>query len=119
MRRPCSVSSDEAYASLAASLQRKRDLLCEGLSAAGLTVSRPEGTYFVVADAAALGARDGLEFCRELPSLCGVVGVPVSVFHDDVEAARTLVRFAFCKRDEVLAEAAQRLASLRGRDVSH
>jgi len=41
-----------------------------------------------------------------------VVGVPVSVFHDDVDAARTLVRFAFCKRDDVLAEAAERLAAL-------
>jgi N-succinyldiaminopimelate aminotransferase len=106
---------DEVYASLSQSLQRKRDLLVSGLRAAGLPVSVPAGTYFVVADAAALGARDGLEFCRELPSLCGVVGVPVSVFHDDADAARTLVRFAFCKRDEVLAEAANRLATLGGR----
>jgi N-succinyldiaminopimelate aminotransferase len=98
-------------------LERKRDLLCAGLSEAGLTVSRPAGTYFVVADASALGATDGLAFCRELPSLCGVVGVPVSVFHDDVEAARTLVRFAFCKKDEVLTEAASRLATLKGREV--
>ena len=105
---------DEVYASLASSLERKRDLLVSGLEAAGLTVSVPSGTYFVVADAAALGARDGLEFCRALPDLCGVVGVPVSVFHDDVEAAKTLVRFAFCKRDEVLTEAASRLAGLRG-----
>jgi N-succinyldiaminopimelate aminotransferase len=105
---------DEVYASLGASLQRKRDLLVTGLREAGLPVSVPAGTYFVVADAAALGARDGLEFCRELPGRCGVVGVPVSVFHDDVDAARTLVRFAFCKRDEVLVEAAQRLAQLRG-----
>ena len=109
---------DPVYASVADSLQRKRDLLCSGLAAAGLTFSRPAGTYFVVADAAPLGARDALEFCRELPSLCGVVGVPVSVFHDDVAAARTLIRFAFCKRDEVLQEAAGRLAGLRGRDVS-
>jgi N-succinyldiaminopimelate aminotransferase len=107
---------DSVYASLAGSLERKRDLLCEGLAAA-MPVSRPAGTYFVVADAAALGASDGLAFCRELPSLCGVVGVPVSVFHDDVEAARTLVRFAFCKKDEVLREAASRLATLQGREV--
>ncbi|HEY7719794.1 MAG TPA: aminotransferase, partial [Pedococcus sp.] len=67
------------------------------------------GTYFVVADAAPLGAVDGLEFCRRLPSVAGVVGVPVSVFHDDADAARTLVRFAFCKRDEVLTDAVDRL----------
>ena len=52
-----------------------------------------------------------------MPALCGVVGVPVSVFHDDLEAARTLVRFAFCKKDEVLSEAASRLATLSGREV--
>ncbi len=103
---------DEVYAALASSLQHKRDVLCAGLEAAGLTVSRPSGTYFVIADAAPLGARDALDFCRELPGRCGVVGVPVSVFHDDVDAARTLVRFAFCKRDEVLVEAAGRLATL-------
>ena len=103
---------DEVYAAMAATLERKRDLLCAGLSAAGLAVSRPAGTYFVIADAAPLGAVDALQFCRELPRLCGVVGVPVSVFHDDVDAARTLVRFAFCKQDDVLAEAAERLAAL-------
>ncbi len=103
---------DEVYASLASSLERKRDLLVSGLKAAGMPVSVPSGTYFVVADAAALGAHDGLEFCRSLPDLCGVVGVPVSVFHDDTEAAKTLVRFAFCKREEVLTEAARRLASI-------
>jgi N-succinyldiaminopimelate aminotransferase len=42
------------------------------------------------------------------------VGVPVSVFHDDADAARTLIRFAFCKQDSVLEEAARRLAHSRG-----
>ena len=104
---------DEVYAALASSLQAKRDLLCEGLASAGLPVSRPAGTYFVIADAAALGATDATEFCHWLPGAAGVVGVPVSVFHDDAEAGRTLVRFAFCKRDEVLVEAVRRLAQLR------
>ena len=104
---------DAVYDGLATRLQHGRDLLVAGLEAAGLTVSRPAATYFVIADAAPLGAVDALEFCRELPHRCGVVGVPVSVFHDDVDAARTLVRFAFCKRDEVLTEAAARLATLR------
>ena len=100
---------DETYAGFSASLQSKRDLLVAGLRSAGLEVSVPQGTYFVVADAAPLGAVDALQFCRELPRRLGVVGVPVSVFHDDPEAARTLVRFAFCKRDEVLHEAVRRL----------
>ena len=102
---------DEVYAGIRASLQAKRDLLCTALEASGLQVARPSGTYFVIADAAPLGAVDGLEFARRLPDLAGVVGVPVSVFHDDEDAARTLVRFAFCKRDEVLLEASHRLAA--------
>ncbi|HEV7535741.1 MAG TPA: aminotransferase, partial [Acidimicrobiia bacterium] len=56
---------------------------------------------------------DGVEFCFGLPERVGVVGVPMSVFYDDAEAGRTLVRFAFCKRPEILAEAAARLKSLR------
>ncbi len=103
---------DEVYADLARTLAAKRDLLVAGLRGAGLDVSVPSGTYFVVADAAPLGATDGLEFCRELPHRAGVVGVPVSVFCDDREAARTLVRFAFCKRDDVLHEAVRRLQAL-------
>jgi N-succinyldiaminopimelate aminotransferase len=103
---------DPVYTGLASSLQAKRDLLCEGLRAGGLEVTQPAGTYFVIADAAPLGVTDALAFCRRLPGLCGVVGVPVSVFHDDPDAARTLVRFAFCKRDDVLHEAVSRLATL-------
>jgi N-succinyldiaminopimelate aminotransferase len=105
---------DDAYAGVARSLQDKRDLLVAGLREAGLDVAVPRGTYFVIADAAPLGAVDALDFCRELPHRAGVVAVPVSVFHDDPDAARTLVRFAFCKRDEVLHEAVSRLSSPRG-----
>ena len=106
---------DDVYHGIASSLQCKRDLLCDGLSAAGLEVARPTGTYFVIADAAPLGARDALDFCRKMPDLCGVVGVPVSVFCDDKDAARTLVRFAFCKRDELLKQAVERLRELAAR----
>ncbi len=101
----------EAFAS---TLQHKRDLLLEGLQAAGLRVNRPAGTYFVIADAAPLGVTDAEAFARELPYRCGVVAVPVSVFHDDAAGcgATSLLRFAFCKREEVLREGAARLASL-------
>ncbi|EAP97758.1 hypothetical protein JNB_19848 [Janibacter sp. HTCC2649] len=104
---------DEVYAGLSRSMEAKRDLLVSALRGIGLDVSVPGGTYFVIADAAPLGATDALTFCRELPVRAGVAGVPVSVFHDDVDAARTLVRFAFCKRDDVLREATQRLSALR------
>jgi N-succinyldiaminopimelate aminotransferase len=104
---------DEVFADVAARLQAGRDLLTEGLVEAGFTVSRPGGTYFVVADAAPLGYDDGMQLCLDLPRLAGVVAVPVRVFHDDVSAGASLVRFAVCKRPEVLAEAARRLGSLR------
>jgi N-succinyldiaminopimelate aminotransferase len=74
----------------------------------------PAGTYFVVTDVAPLGVTDGAEFCWRLPELVGVAAVPVSVFCADPGLGRTLVRFAFCKRDEVLTEAVSRLAGLRG-----
>jgi N-succinyldiaminopimelate aminotransferase len=93
-------------------LQRKRDRLCDGLTDAGFAVLRPEGTYFVTADITPLGGTDGVDFCLALPERCGVVAVPTQVFYDDVPAGRRLVRFAFCKRDEVLDEAVARLRRL-------
>lgn len=93
-------------------MQSRRDQLVAGLTDAGFTVLPPEGTYFVTADVTALGGRDGIEFCRSLPARCGVVAVPTQVFYDDVEAGRRLVRFAFCKRPEVLAQAVDRLRRL-------
>jgi N-succinyldiaminopimelate aminotransferase len=102
---------------LAASLADRRDLLCDGLTAAGFDVVRPDGTYFVLADAAGLGYADGAALCRELPGLAGVVGVPVTAFTHDGSSAdvalRSWVRFTFVKRESVLHAAANRLAGLR------
>jgi N-succinyldiaminopimelate aminotransferase len=98
----------EEIAGLADDLHSKRDQLCSGLRAAGLAPLVPGGTYFVNADVGV----DAVEFCARLPERCGVVAIPTTVFYDDHDAARTLVRFAFCKRREVIAEAAERLASL-------
>jgi N-succinyldiaminopimelate aminotransferase len=100
------------FTGLAGDLRAKRDLLSDGLAAAGFEVHRPAGTYFVTADITPLGESDGLAFCRSLPDRCGVVAVPVQVFYDDPKAGQSLVRFAFCKRDEVLAEAVSRLHRL-------
>ena len=86
--------------------------MIDGPQAVGVEVYRPSDTYFVVADARNLGYADGYELCRELPRLCGVVAVPLSVFYDDPDGASHLVRFAFCKRDEVLDEAVRRLRTL-------
>jgi N-succinyldiaminopimelate aminotransferase len=104
---------DAFYDDLAAGLARRRDLLVDGLRRAGFAVYPPQGTYFVVTDVAPLGFDDGAAFCWRLPELAGVAAVPVSVFCADPELGRSLVRFAFCKRDEVLTEAVSRLVALR------
>jgi N-succinyldiaminopimelate aminotransferase len=105
---------DEVFHGIAADLSAKHDLLAAGLTAAGFEVMQPDGGYFVIADAAALGYADAREFCLRLPELAGVVGVPVSAFvrPDHASGYRSLVRFAFCKRRSVLEEAAARLAAL-------
>ncbi len=100
---------DAYYASTATDLREKRDFLCAGLTAAGYEVYRPAGTYFITTDVRPLGYSDGMEFCRDLPRRAGVVAIPSSVFYDNQEAGRSQVRFAFCKKLEVLAEALTRL----------
>src|SRR5215204_4586995 len=104
---------DAYFESFRAGMQAKRDRLCAGLEAAGLEVFRPAGTYFVTTDIRPLGEDDGHAFCLALPERAGVVAVPTVVFCDDKEVGRPLVRFAFCKREEVIDEGAARLARLR------
>ncbi len=94
------------------SLQAKRDRLSEGLAAAGFAVRPTAGTYFVCADVRPLGFADGAELCWALPAKIGVAAVPVQVFTDQPDRWKHLVRFAFCKRDEVLDEAVKRLSTL-------
>lgn len=94
-------------------LQRKRDRLAQGLAEAGLDPLASEGTYFVCADVRPLGFTDGAELARALPEKIGVAAIPVQVFSDHPETTRHLVRFAFCKRDEVIDEGIRRLHRLR------
>ncbi len=104
---------DDYFDGFRADLQAKRDRLAAGLQAAGFGVASPAGTYFITADIRPLDATDGREFCRQLPHRCGVVAVPNVVFYDDKVEGAPLIRFAFCKRDEVLDEAVERLSCLR------
>ena len=103
---------DAYFESFRADLEAKRDRLCDGLEAAGLEVFRPAGTYFITADIRPLGEDDGHAFCMALPERAGVVAVPTVVFYDDKDAGRSLVRFAFCKRDDVIDASAARMARL-------
>ncbi|WP_199043844.1 pyridoxal phosphate-dependent aminotransferase [Glycomyces salinus] len=103
---------EDYFTGLREDLRAKRDLLADGLAAAGFEVHRPQGSYFITTDITPLGESDGFAFCRALPGRCGVVAVPNEVFYDDAEAGRTQVRFAFCKRKDVLEEAVDRLGGL-------
>ncbi|MDF2991766.1 MAG: aspartate/tyrosine/aromatic aminotransferase [Microbacterium sp.] len=105
---------DAFFSSVAETMAAKARILGTGLRAAGFDVSTPGGSYFTVVDAAPLGATEADAFCRELPARAGVVGIPLTAFVSPAHRDRyaTLVRFAACKRVEVLSEAARRLATL-------
>jgi N-succinyldiaminopimelate aminotransferase len=104
-------ASDEPGA-LAASLAEKRDLLVAGLTAAGFDVFPTAGTYFLTADARPLGFADAVALCERLPLEAGVVAIPTSAFTaDPIDRTRSLVRFAFCKRREVLDDAVERIGA--------
>ncbi|MFF4170275.1 pyridoxal phosphate-dependent aminotransferase [Streptomyces sp. NPDC001744] len=103
---------DAYFDGFRADLRRRRDLLGDGLRAAGFEVYVPRGTYFITTDITPLGEEDAHAFCRSLPERCGVVAIPNSVFYDDPATGRGQVRFTFCKRKEVLDEAVARLQRL-------
>jgi N-succinyldiaminopimelate aminotransferase len=104
---------DEYFARMAASLETTRDMLETGLEAVGLVPVSAEATYFTTVDIRPLRPDgDGVAFCRELPERCGVVAVPNQVFYANPEHGRHLVRFACCKRPEVIADAVERLGRL-------
>ncbi len=104
---------DDFFAGAAATLAHKHEILGGGLRDAGFTVFAPQGGYFTVADASALGGADAAEFCRALPERAGVVAIPLTAFVSEAHRAdyAGLVRFAACKRVEILEEAATRLVS--------
>lgn len=104
----------EFFDGVAATLAHKRDILSEGLRAAGFEVLASQGTYFVNVDTAPLGISDSVDLARRLPELVGVAAIPVPVFchPEGAERTRSLLRFAFCKKTAVLEAAAARLATL-------
>jgi N-succinyldiaminopimelate aminotransferase len=104
---------DAYFQALAADLEAKRDRLLPGLEAAGLTAYRPEATYFTTVDIRPVRPDgDGVAFCLDLPERIGVVAIPNQVFYANPEHGRHLVRFACCKRLDVIDVAVERLARL-------
>ncbi len=108
----------ESFRHLADSLRRRRDLLAAGLRAIGFEVLPCDGTYFLTADFSRLDF-DGsdADFCIHLTTEAGVAAIPVSAFYGESETApKHLIRFCFCKEEEVLREALSRLhRRFRGR----
>ncbi|MCK2036296.1 aminotransferase class I/II-fold pyridoxal phosphate-dependent enzyme [Microbacterium sp. SSW1-49] len=105
---------DSFFDGASAALARKHELLGAGLRAAGFGVIAPEGGYFTVADATPVGGADAAAFCRALPDRVGVVAIPLTAFVSEArrDEYSGLIRFAACKRVEVLEEAVSRLAVL-------
>ncbi|WP_296135209.1 aminotransferase class I/II-fold pyridoxal phosphate-dependent enzyme [uncultured Corynebacterium sp.] len=87
-----------------------RAILVEGLTQLGFHVHDTGGTYYVVADVSSTGM-SGVEYCMQLPAASGVAAIPLAAFTDNPEPWRNKVRFAFCKRPEVIREAVRRLTN--------
>lgn len=104
---------DSYYDSLRAGYTRRRQILMDGLTEAGFGVRPPEGTYFLMADIRPLGFDDDDKLARWMVREIGVAAVPGSSFYTKGELGRSLLRFAFCKQDETLAQVRERLAGLR------
>ncbi|MDF1487406.1 aminotransferase class I/II-fold pyridoxal phosphate-dependent enzyme [Tessaracoccus caeni] len=102
---------DEWFARTRANLQARRNLLAHGLRSAGFDVALPQAGYFIVADASTLGVTDGAALCRSLPSDAGVAAIPLTAFaRPERTDLAPLIRFAHCKRVDVLREACTKLA---------
>jgi N-succinyldiaminopimelate aminotransferase len=97
---------------LGAAYRRRRDLLMAGLHKAGFTVFAPAGSYFLMADISSFGRGDDQDFCRFLATQVGVVGIPSSFLYENRAEGSRMVRFAFCKTEELITEAIDRLAAL-------
>ena len=101
------------YTGLADAYRRRRDRLCAALAAAGFRLTPPEGAYYVLADFSALAREDDVTFATRLVKEAGVATVPLSSFTTDPRPA-PMVRFAFCKTDDLLDEAGARLLAFAG-----
>ncbi|MDT7806658.1 MAG: hypothetical protein QOJ70_471 [Acidobacteriota bacterium] len=103
------------YDELQRAYLRRRDLLLPTLEDVGFRIFRPDGAYYVMTDISAFGFRDDVEFTRHLIREVGVACVPGSSFYSRPELGARQVRFCFCKKDETLEAAADRLQKLRSR----
>ena len=101
------------YEQLAANYLKRRDRLVPALEQAGFRCYLPHGAYYVMTDISAFRARNDVAFTKYLVKEIGVAAVPGSSFYNDAQDGAKQVRFAFCKRDQTLDEAAGRLSKLK------
>jgi aminotransferase len=117
LQEACAAGLEELdgtyYEQLAADYRRRRDVLCDGLIAAGFACQRPSGAYYLLADFSRISDVPDADFAVWLTREAGVACVPGSSFYSDPERGRKQVRFAFCKTVETLEEAASRLQAIR------
>jgi aspartate/methionine/tyrosine aminotransferase len=106
---------DTYYQQLAENYRTRRDHLMPALTEAGFRCFRPRGAYYVMTDISSFGFADDVAFTQHLVKDIGVAAVPGSSFYNDARDGAKQVRFAFCKRDQTLDEAARRLRKLRQR----
>ena len=104
---------DAYYDELAAAYTRRRDRLVGILRDAGFEVMTPQGAYYVMCGVSDRGYPTDVDFCRHLIEDVGVAAVPGSSFYSDPASGRDLIRFTFCKREETMALAEQRMRALR------
>jgi aminotransferase len=100
------------FRELASSYRRRRDRLMHILERAGFLCYQPRGAYYIMTDVRAFGFSDDVAFARYLVTDIGVASVPGSSFYRDPASGRTKVRFCFCKKDETLNAAEERLSRL-------
>jgi aminotransferase len=93
--------------------KQKRDFLCNALRDAGFKFSVPEGAYYILADFSDISDLDDVTFAKWMTQEIGIATVPGSGFFANPENGRIYTRFAFCKKQETLDDAASRLAGLK------
>jgi N-succinyldiaminopimelate aminotransferase len=104
---------DSFYSELIEFYTKKRDMMAKTLIERGFDIVMPKGSYFIMADFTKFGYKNDVEFCKYLTSQIKVAAIPPTSFYNNKQYGEKLVRFAFCKKEETLAAAAERLAALK------
>ena len=103
---------DSYYVDLAIHYQQRRDRVMKMLEEADLNPMLPKGAYYIMCDISKWGYANDVEFARFMVKDVGVATVPGSSFFSDPAAGKDIIRFTFCKKEETLWAAEERLRKL-------